>query len=407
VRRLLLGVALAAACAGEPEVTPPNAGSSRPLVRGLVPVARESVAVSSPLAAPLRPEVEAARLRLLGVVSARGLDPALPWATGHALLALGPEARMADGRLAVDHLVTDWARLSEGDAGPELQFPKLAGKVPVEPHSELMLKVFTDIGVSPTRPVRVGGREVTLEALYRGALRRTWLQGQEMSFVAWNDVPWAVHALALWSPPGAAWTSSDGHRTLLSTFTDALVRRLVEETAFMAAARASGAPLVKQGQGLFSYTCGGAHLLQGAATAVGAGFGSPEATAAVREQSELLRWRFDQELRIVDEARQQHPEYELILLVQRLKFVGHYLETMHRFAALDLMAGPDDAVRASLRLAEDELVRTVAALEALGVFERLDAIRAEREQTYLDLIGDAAHAVNGLNLASGAASARR
>jgi len=46
-------------------------------------------------------------------------------------------------------------------------------------------------------------------------------------------------------------------------------------------------------------------------------------------------------------------------------------------------------------------VSTVAALEADQVFDRLGSVRTENEQLYLDFIGDAAHAIRGIRLATG------
>jgi hypothetical protein len=42
-------------------------------------------------------------------------------------------------------------------------------------------------------------------------------------------------------------------------------------------------------------------------------------------------------------------------------------------------------------------------LGQLGVLDDVAAVRAQREQTFLDLVGDGAHAVHGLDLAVGAA----
>ena len=77
----------------------------------------------------------------------------------------------------------------------------------------------------------------------------------------------------------------------------------------------------------------------------------------------------------------------------------------------------DDAqVAASQRVAR-ELVATVDQLGELGIFTSLDALRTDAtvgryraperaEQVYLDVIGDAAHAVRGIDLATGAGAIR-
>src|SRR5690606_29130440 len=102
-------------------------------------------------------------------------------------------------------------------------------------------------------------------------------------------------------------------------------------------------------------------------------------------------------------AARQHPNYAPILLEQRLKFLGHFLETVHRAWALELFT-PDEAQQEQLRRAADELVRTVEALEGTGLLDRLDALRESNEQLFLDVVGDAAHAVRGIDLATGEAT---
>ena len=59
-----------------------------------------------------------------------------------------------------------------------------------------------------------------------------------------------------------------------------------------------------------------------------------------------------------------------------------------------------------IRGAADQLALVVEALRQDGVFEQLDAIKQEDPQMYLDLLGDAGHAVYALDLISGQRSLR-
>jgi hypothetical protein len=62
----------------------------------------------------------------------------------------------------------------------------------------------------------------------------------------------------------------------------------------------------------------------------------------------------------------------------------------------------------------DELVRTVDALDKLGIWANVAAVRSNpelaslrqngAEQVYLDLVGDSSHAVRGIDLATGKGS---
>jgi hypothetical protein len=191
----------------------------------------------------------------------------------------------------------------------------------------------------------------------------------------------------------------------LDTYTSSVVTKLGEETAFMRQAIRTGGTVQKRGQGIFGYTCGGAHFLQSAAYAVAQGYGLPKDRERIREEVDVLFWRLDLELGIVDEALKQHPEYALVLIEQRMKFLGHFLETAHKLAALELYE-PTAEQSVALSRGRSELVNTVGVLQAMGVFDRLDELRQSNEQTYLDFIGDSAHALRGIDLSTGQGSIR-
>jgi hypothetical protein len=161
-----------------------------------------------------------------------------------------------------------------------------------------------------------------------------------------------------------------------------------------------GQDFEKTGQGIFAYTCGGAHLLQGAAYLVARGFGGDEQRELVEVQGPLLLYRFPRETAIYKEAMAQHPEMRVTLLVQQLKFTGHWLESVHKLAASGLFV-PDAIGQVVLADAVLLLVSTVAELKQLGALDNLAEIREQNPQLYLDLVGDSAHAVRGLELALG------
>jgi hypothetical protein len=360
-------------------------------------------------AQPLSAEERSARERLVGIVRQHGLDPENGWALGHALLALGLDATLADGTPVVDHVFAHFGEVVDVGGTPVVGFPRERGGHPVEPHAELFLQKTVDLGARPDRAVVVQGRPLTLAAAWRGALWRSWVDGASHGgFASWNDVPWALQAIAAWAPPGLAWTAKGGHAVTLDGFTDALVADVVRETRFLADAKASGGTFQKRGQGIFAYTCGGAHLIQGAAYAVARGFGAPDDRATMVEQARLQAWRFPIELAQTDAALQQvlekAPALAVQVAVQRLKFTGHHLETMARFVALGLVPADDPEVAASLAAGRAEVVRSVELLGRLGVLDHVAEVRAQREQTFLDLVGDGAHAVHALDLATGTAA---
>jgi hypothetical protein len=275
--------------------------------------------------------------------------------------------------------------------------------------------------VAPDRIVTVQGVEHPLSDLYRHSLWRAWAKGTRTGFQSgtYNDAPWALQGIATWAPDDVPieWVAAGGRDMTLDALTSAVIDTLFNETRFMAQAMARGEVLPKDTRkGLFAYTCGGQHLLQGAAWAVGSGYGSEQDAARICEQRAILDWRIDVELQAVDGHLANPatpPAIQRLLTVQRLKFLGHYLETTHKLSAL----GVCDIDKAASERVAVELQRTVVALEQLGVFadpiatlrddEALDELGPGRAyQTWLDLIGDSAHAVRGIDLATGAASIR-
>ncbi len=386
------------ACSGSdagpvPEPAPPSS-PSRPVLAPCKP------GVTSPAAVAPFPLAEETARVLEGVVRAHAADPANPWAIAHAMLALGKDLKLSDGSDAVDTLFSKYARRTTVGTQVVIEFPPKDGQVRIEPHRELLLKTLVDAGVEPQREVQVEGRPAVIADLYVRALDRAWVDGERHGYGSWNDAPWSVGGISGWASPSMAWTTADGKSVTLDALTHALVVQHRQETAFLHEAAATGADFKKRGQGIFKYTCGGAHLTQGAVAAVSRGFGSDADRDAVRAELDAWVYRYPRELSQTDAALAQHPEHGVVLMVQRLKFLGHFLETTHRAAAAGVWS-PDDAAKAQLAHALQELIVTVQLIERSGAYARLAEIRASSEQTYLDYVGDSAHALRGLNMAIG------
>ena len=368
-----------------------------------LPLAAFSTAGRLTTPIPTDPAYDEALARLGAVVDAHATDPTNPWAVSHGLLARGADLRLSDGRLAIDGLFADYAELVEIGGARLPAFPEARGATRIEPHTDLLLKAMTEAGVSPDRAVQVGGQPFTVGDLYRSSLATTWLDAarDHASFASPTDVPWTLQALAAWAPPdGLRWVATDGTAMDLRTLTTFAVAVLVKESAFMTDAMRQGTDFQRQGQGIFQYTCGGAHLLQGAAYAVARGFGGDAERAAIEAQVPLMFYRLPRELRIYDQAEAAMPQHRLRLTVQRLKFLGHFLESMSKLAILGFFQ-PDADQLAAMRGAADQLVSVVFALEKGGAFDKMDELRTQDEQLYLDLVGDSAHALRGLELALG------
>jgi hypothetical protein len=368
-----------------------------------VPAAREG---RSPKPIPADPLYDKVLELLAGVVDRYGGDPANPWAVTHGILARGKDFKLTNGEPAVDWLFSQYAEELTAGGHTLVSFPRSRGEVRIEPHSALILKQLTELGVDPNKLVLVKGRPHPVADLYRGVLLGSYLvpDKNHSSFDSPNDTPWALSALSAWAPPGPLeWRALDGTPMRLDDLATFGVTVLVSEDKVIADAMSSGADFEKKGQGIFKYTCGGAHILQGAAYAVARGRSTPKARSALLQQIPVWFYRLPKELILYDEAAKKAPDQEVRLLVQRLKFTGHFLESMEKMAAMGLFT-PDEAQQKMLIGAAQQIVLTVQALHQRQVFNNMEALRKGDEQLYLDVVGDSAHAMRGLGLALGTGS---
>jgi hypothetical protein len=360
----------------------------------------------TPVPLPAESRYETISAFLERVVRQRGGEPHNPWAIGHGLVAVGKDLLLTNGKPAVDHVFEEYAQSFEVDGHRFVRFPRKKGDVRVEPHAALMLKALTESGVSPDRAVVVQGKPATVADLYRGVLISSSVDTKSgrSTFTSPNDMPWALQALATWAPPGKDlhWESVNGTVMSLNDFAMLNASVLIAESQPLFDTIQAGAALEKRGQGVFKFTCGGAHLLQGTAYAIGRGHTTELGRKGMQGQIALMFWRLPAELTIYDNLMQriEKEEHMVLLLVQRLKFTGHFLETMHKMAILGLYTPTPEQERLLIGAA-DQITLTVQALQSRGVFDNLDSIRAKDEQLYFDIIGDSAHALRGLRLATG------
>lgn len=360
-----------------------------------------SEAKRSPFVEPADDAETAARAVMDEVLRTHALDPDNAWAIAHALIVYGPDVELPSGDAAVDVMFARWAEPDRIEDTTLASFPAMKGKVPVEPHPGLVLKSVAEAGVAPDRVVSLtDGGKVPVSTLFRHAAHRVWAEEDGGLPLAWNDTPWIVQGLATWAPEDFEWTAKDRHATDLDAVTHALVVQLRKETEFLHQAMASNATVQKRKQGIFRYTCGGQHMIQGAAYAVARGYGDDGDRAVMAAEADALLFRLDVELTAVDTLIPQAPQYKGKLLAQRLKYLGHTLETIHKMAALGLVE-LDETKKGELRRVRREIVSTVNMIEGEGLFDRLDQIRGEDYQLYLDLVGDSAHALRGFALADG------
>jgi hypothetical protein len=414
------------ACGGQEAEIPKSASLQESTVSGVAGVASPEGSAASqkaPLPAITLParnaktpypvvadkEMESALRALKRLVTQETADPENPWAIAHGLLALGESLQLSNGQNAVDGLFEGYAKTVQTEGHALIAFPQRATgeqgqTIRVEPHTDLIMKALAEIGVRLDRPVQVEGTTHQVGELYYDTILSTFLdKGTGLSsFANPNDMPWGLQAVATYADHDLTWEVK-GHSQDLNMLTEFLVHVLTVESKNLFQAMGQGDSFVKDGKGIFGYTCGGSHLLQGAAYLVGKGFGAQVEKEKIEAQIALSFWRFPRELALYEKLRNQSPENELVLTVQQLKFVGHWIESLNKMAAMKLF-DPTPAQQAAMGEAVKILVETAKRLKKTGAMDNLAVLREGNEQLYLDIVGDASHAVRGMELALGRAT---
>jgi hypothetical protein len=351
-------------------------------------------------------EMEAALKALKRLVAQETADPHNPWAIAHGLLALGEGLQLSDGKSAVDGLFESYAQRVSTEGHPLIAFPQRAPgpngeDILVEPHTDLVMKVLAEIGIRLDRTVEVEGGAHQVGELYYDTVLSTYLDisSGASSFSSPNDMPWGLQAVATYAPEDLQWTAQ-GKTQSLDQLTEFIVHVLTMESKGLFERMTQGGEFFKDGKGIFAYTCGGAHLLQGSAYLVGKGFGGESERQKIEAQIRLLFWRFPRELALYDRVVEDNPQQELVITVQQLKFVGHWVESVNKMAAMKLF-DPTADQQAAMGEAVRILVATAKRLKRTGAMDNLADLRKGNEQLYLDIVGDAAHAVRGMELALG------
>ncbi len=354
---------------------------------------------------PTRAEARALAKRLGDAARAGASDPKSPWALAHGMVAFGPSFAAADGRAASEVIVSFAELTSAGDKKLWL-FPEKKQGAPVEPHRFLLVKTLLESNVPLDQSFSTStGEKVTLSRLVADlrAAARPPETDADFQHVAWQISAVAEHVRRV---PAAG----DQDPKLASLIEAALGRleadqKVVEgyggppEKAFD-----EGSPLhaaKREKKGIYGHSCGGMHLIQAAATAL-AIMHREDDERRFRKQLGVLLFRYELERPAYAALLARHPEQGLLIRLQQQKFFGHLIETLTLARSLGLTATQTEGGRRidqTIRHAAGDLIDVSGQLLDGGVYERLDAIRKDREQTYLDLIGDACHALRGLERA--------
>ncbi len=313
-------------------------------------------------------------------------DPLNPWALAHGLAFERRAFRARDGRLAADVIVSDFLQRDP------LHFAATTPEgTPVEPHPHLMAKSLLLAGFPLSHVFRTPSGPVPLRAILATVSRDFRPEGALSPQGAWM-----LDALAHSLPVSGAFTPGEGPAVHIGPLMDDALALLEREEADLLAGMKAGLPQVpKRKQGLYAHPCGGLHLVQAVLTharhpAVRAAWG-----ARLDTQVDLLFYRLGSEARQYDAALAATPPAErLPVLVQRVKFYGHWLETLGRYRD-ETGWKPTPAQLQSLQHAGALLDGAVRRLDASGAWRTREALKAARSPLFLDLTGDTCHAARG------------
>ena len=347
---------------------------------------------------------------LSDVIDREAGKPANAWALAHGVLAKGPDFAAIDGRRAIDVLVKDFLKAKKVGSFKGLQpyFPKTTDDgIPVEPHTDLILKTLVEVGLDIEAPLTSQEGAPTLERLLRGSRLRhdpdVAAKGSA-AFPKPDDVAWSIQA---WCQPTGAgspvsWLTTTGEQEHMDTVSLQQLEMLEAETWFMRQAMVEGGTVQKRRQGIFAFTCGGAHLFQSVAACAAVGHPANEnVQKRVQAQLDIYIWRVALETGLIEEAMRQAPKLAPVLYNQDVKFLGHFLESVGK-AERDGLFVPTAEQRNLIDDAETRLLAHVLQMSRLGVYSP-DKLamwwgKEATRQFYLDVVGDACHAWSGLQI---------
>ena len=332
-------------------------------------------------------------------------DPTNHWALSHGIKTLGANFLASDGRKASEVVIHDFLIrnvLPDGKPGPGAPYGFLrygADGTPIEPHTNLNTKALVaDVRMPLGTKVKTSWGTVTLKQLVDSA--KAGFRHSPKVPEYWRDVGWTLGVFAVTETPGTTWKTGDGQTVILDQVFDDALSELEVETAELKAGMDSHQPQVdKKRQGVYAHSCGGLHFIQGVLSWARHPAVKKKWGARLDTQVAIHFYRLESERRQYEAAYQQAltsmPQFKLPVLVQMVKFYGHWLETVAHFRD-DFGWKPTPPQQQDVNRAKAFLDIAVRALEESKALESMEQLKKTQKQLYLDLIGDSCHAAHGL-----------
>lgn len=346
---------------------------------------------------------------LEAVVQECCLDPEDPWSLAHGIIVYGKELRVESGELAYQRLVEDNCYYNK--KGEPAFLPRTKDGLPIESHPGLFFKTLLEVGVAPSTRFKLKDREISFAELVLGYARR-YRRGMLLSSdgPAFHNHGWLLEVVA-----GAAEQGDHPElaELLVEVRAEALEVLAQNQAYFKAYMSGEGdsetyekASIQKDGRPqpaeIHRYYCEGFHFFQSVQRMHG-----KTLPALLKEQYEIGLYRLNLEsaywARTLAQVRRMYSSdasrlqrFEDELLSQRLRLLGHGLETFLRAIQLGVLDRIE--VESALDKAFEELEETVGELHRLQTFDRLGPSQRRRRDLYHEFVGDAAHALHAYKM---------
>jgi hypothetical protein len=312
------------------------------------------------------------------LVMQRALVSEDPWVLMHVVLALGPDAKNANGPL-LDGVVARHCTMVQKGERSYASFP-----INVEAHPNHFLEIMDAIAVPASRRFKTPAGEVDLDDLLTGA------QALFTPTIAGPELSWTLSVFTAHFPPSAdRFTNADGQTFTVSALVEAAAQAAEVGYADTVAAMKGTKPYGRST--LQTYACNGSHVLYGLFDALRHGYEGKNLRPRVQDLTKATYFRLGAEVALIDQALAA-PGQQLNADAAKLQFLGHSIENL-RYAERHGVYAPTDAERQARATADRALAEVV---QRITTVHNLDALAASVPRAYRIVLGDACHALHGL-----------
>ncbi|MCB9640647.1 MAG: hypothetical protein H6728_13325 [Myxococcales bacterium] len=346
--------------------------------------------------------------QLLGLhIQDFALDPKNPWLLAHALLAMGPQQRLSDGRLVMDVLVGENLQYKKFGKLSLLGFPKGPKKQYIEAHPHLFLQILSQLKTPLDRKFSFKGKQITLRDIFNSALYQFPYQAKGPAL---SQMSWLLLAMRGNMPSNLwHWRNAEGKQINLFRTMWRLFIYLDRLTVFLRTLQMRDVKEIPKNklrnQYIYKEIYGGFYLLRASLAWLDHPLlrQSKKLKLLSNAQIELLFYRYLGESKLyqrIFQASQKNLGQRFLILMQQIRFTSHWLKTIveaHKRKQFELTKAYKRDVRSAIQL----LCVSVLILDRLGFFqkkrlERMRALNAQGRRFVIDLIADAAHARHAL-----------